>query len=718
MAFLGLGSFGTGFVTGFAESANKALQDDIDRINTRVERVADLRVKRAIDEQNERKKDLSDIEDAIKEAEGLFGQDDPRATAYAASLLKQQGSTTALRSFVSEIKNSEAYKRGDNLANFMEIAEKETPTGTRTEFANAFLGKPTITTDYRLPDDDVTAGAGNLISALGLKPDISGKVQKQVRDEMSAMGLSEPAYADIALPSAVFKKEKFLLANKTPNEKLEYINQQLVRPENSAERNIELEGMKASITNAIFESGNINDQITVLQSRLDSATGEEAAELIKEIADKNRIITLNQARTSANPMDLIDANLNISLAKGIETGDYTEYRRLKEEKEKIGTDPDFAQEIVEARNDLLLDVKNGKVVEGSEEYNKRLAAIRKDEQLLKAVKPDEKVNSSLINSWMSQMQTAIDAQVALKLPPGTSVNYALAKKQVEETPDGLNMLKKNAPDLYNIYVNGREIESTVRDEAISKVLEGRDPSVETEAFRAATNLGYKGANVITNQNAISSVEQNNKISSEDTTLSSSAPLIEIYSNDLTGASLFASSLKEDAVLEEEDYKELSEAGYSDEFISEVKNLTSPEYAQMSKLVQEDLNLADEIPESERLQSAVEAFSELSFLAGRNEKLNAIMSSMGVSKSRAMDLLPTIEEKYKKQEEELKVSKDETVSRTPVDIGKDLRKATTLEEYENLIKEYVKVTGRNEEDARQSFRPPKVKANRGGLMARN
>src|SRR5210317_832319 len=179
MAFLGLGSFGTGFVTGFAESANKALQDDIDRINTRVERVADLRVKRAIDDQEKRKKDLGDIEDALKEAEGLFGQDDPRATAYAASLLKQQGSTTALRSFVSEIKNSDAYKRGDNLANFMEIAEKETPTGTRTEFANAFLGKPTTTTDYRLPDDDVTAGAGNLISALGLKPDISGKVQKQ-----------------------------------------------------------------------------------------------------------------------------------------------------------------------------------------------------------------------------------------------------------------------------------------------------------------------------------------------------------------------------------------------------------------------------------------------------------------------------------------------------------------------------------------------------------
>src|SRR5210317_1076150 len=99
-----LGEFGKGFVTGIAESADKALKADIERINSRVEKVADFRVKRAVEEQEKRKKDLEDIEEALAEAEGLFGKEDPRASAYAASLLKDQGSTSALRAFVNQIK--------------------------------------------------------------------------------------------------------------------------------------------------------------------------------------------------------------------------------------------------------------------------------------------------------------------------------------------------------------------------------------------------------------------------------------------------------------------------------------------------------------------------------------------------------------------------------------------------------------------------------------
>ena len=70
---------------------------------------------------------MEDIEDALREAEGLFGKDDPRAASYAASLLKEQGSTGALRAFVNQIKGSDAYQRGESLTNHMQVMEKDMP---------------------------------------------------------------------------------------------------------------------------------------------------------------------------------------------------------------------------------------------------------------------------------------------------------------------------------------------------------------------------------------------------------------------------------------------------------------------------------------------------------------------------------------------------------------------------------------------------------------
>ena len=65
MGLFGLGSFGEGFVKGFATEANEALKRDIERINTRVEKVADFQVQKSIKEQDKRKDELEDIEEAI-----------------------------------------------------------------------------------------------------------------------------------------------------------------------------------------------------------------------------------------------------------------------------------------------------------------------------------------------------------------------------------------------------------------------------------------------------------------------------------------------------------------------------------------------------------------------------------------------------------------------------------------------------------------------------
>src|SRR6056300_1726050 len=104
MGLFGLGDFGTGFVEGFAKSANEALKEDLRKVDLRVERVAEAKLKRALKQQEERAEEMEEVEDALRQAEGLFGKDDPRATGYAAVLLKEQGSASALKAFTEQIK--------------------------------------------------------------------------------------------------------------------------------------------------------------------------------------------------------------------------------------------------------------------------------------------------------------------------------------------------------------------------------------------------------------------------------------------------------------------------------------------------------------------------------------------------------------------------------------------------------------------------------------
>lgn len=490
-----LGEFGKGFVSGFAEEANEALKNDIAKINARVEKVADFRVKRAVEEQEERKKDLEDITEALREAEALFGRDDPRATDFAASLLKQQGSTTALRAFVSQVKGSDAYKRGDSLTNYMEIMERDMPTGTRKEYAEAFLGAPKATSDYRLPEDAVTAGAGNLISALGFKPDVSGRIERETSQQMAAMGVGAPVTTEVTLPSAVFQKERWLLTNKTPAQRLEYINNQLGNPENTPERVAELTELREKALVAVSNTGDLQDQINVLEKRLSTTTTEaEAEDIMAQIVEKRQVVALRAAQTSDNPMDMIDANIAISLRTAIKSGDYTEYRNLVEARSKIGKEPTLTELIAEAREDLAMDVKNGKIVKDSPEYNAALASILKDEKILKDMEPIKPINVGLAANWGNLMQSAIDADVVKRLPPETRGQYAAVKKEIESNPDMLATLEEDDPALYKIYTDGQAIEREVGVSAIERVLSTVNEEDNPDAYYAARSIfNYGGA---------------------------------------------------------------------------------------------------------------------------------------------------------------------------------------------------------------------------------
>src|SRR6056300_1588338 len=90
MSFLGLGSFGEGFVKGFAESANEALKRDIERINGRIDKVAEIRTQRALDDQAKRRDKVDSTVERLKQGAKVIGG--PNADAYAAGLLEEYGS--------------------------------------------------------------------------------------------------------------------------------------------------------------------------------------------------------------------------------------------------------------------------------------------------------------------------------------------------------------------------------------------------------------------------------------------------------------------------------------------------------------------------------------------------------------------------------------------------------------------------------------------------
>ena len=497
MAIFGLGNFGEGFVEGLATSANKALQDDIKRINLRAEKVADFQVKRTVEAQEKRKKDLEEIEDALREAEGMFDKDDPRAAAYAASLLEEQGSASALKAFTKQIKDSNVYKSGQSLANFMEMAEKDMPTGTRSDYANAFLGAPSLPTDYRLPESAASAGAGNLLGAIGLKPDVSAMVSEQVSEQMSAMGIAEQAEITVSLPSGTFMKEKFTMDNMTPSKRLEYLNQQLANPNNTPERIGELQGMLTTAQDAVYATGKEEDKLAVIESKISRAEGDERKKLVKEAADLKRQIKLKAAETSTNPFDLLDAKIEIALANGLESGDLSEHDALKKQRDSIGKPVDPKAEIEEARRELAVKVRNGDLDVNSPEYKTALAAIRQDEIMIDQIYGEGgELDLTSAKSIAGFMQTAIDNDIAEKLTGEQRDLFNKASDALSEYNGNREMFKKAAPELYQQYTDiiaaNKDIQNAAIERFLSQISQSDKKNRTNALFAAKSAFNYGG----------------------------------------------------------------------------------------------------------------------------------------------------------------------------------------------------------------------------------
>ena len=100
MAFLGLGSFGQGFVTGFASSVDKAVQKSVTRVRNRIDEVNDAKARRAEKAYEEHEEEINDVVKALKSAENSLGLSEDEA----AVLLKDSGDLVTFKQRVNQFK--------------------------------------------------------------------------------------------------------------------------------------------------------------------------------------------------------------------------------------------------------------------------------------------------------------------------------------------------------------------------------------------------------------------------------------------------------------------------------------------------------------------------------------------------------------------------------------------------------------------------------------
>ena len=266
MAFFGLGSFSTGLVTGLAESANEALKKDISRINTKIDKISQFRVERAIKEQEERKAELEDITEALKEGEALFG-DHPRASEFAASMLQDAGSLDAYRAEIKQLR-TEQRDKPQNLANFFELEETNNPIGNTIDYARAYQGAPKTLPDYRLPEG-MTGEDKSLLGKLGFDIDISGRVKGQTEEVLSAAGVTTEQPTTFTLPSLKFKREDYNISRMSASERLTFLNNERANPNNTPERNAQLDTKIDDALTFASQTKDIDTQIDANKQILD-----------------------------------------------------------------------------------------------------------------------------------------------------------------------------------------------------------------------------------------------------------------------------------------------------------------------------------------------------------------------------------------------------------------------------------------------------------------
>ena len=412
MGLFGLGDFGTGFVEGFAKSANEALKEDLKKVDLRVEKVAEAKLKRALKQQEERAEELEEIEEALEQGRALFGMDDPRSAEYAAGLLKEQGNLSSYKSLIAQLKE-QTKNSTINLSEFVKRAEVDSPIGTITDYAKAFQGAAKTLPDYKLPDDVETAGAGSLLSAIGLDQDVSGQIKTRVSEQLAAEGITAEELPNIDLPTLAFDMEGVRMFNMTPSERVTYIKQELARPGNTEERIAEL---REDLSAGLLAAKETGDDATQLNS-IDMQLGYEKDPIkIAELQSQRKVVDRSiKLKSATNEKD----RLLLKSGFAAEDGDAENAVILARKAEDFGTSGPLLPEVLKRLQDdnmrRISDHRNTGGQSGyaadSDEAKAAQEQINALKQTISSTKGAEELDNATYTSALSTQSTALKLAV-------------------------------------------------------------------------------------------------------------------------------------------------------------------------------------------------------------------------------------------------------------------------------------------------------------------
>ena len=747
MSFLNLGSFGEGFVTGFATEANKALKDSIERINTRVDKLKQFQLERAIKDQDKRRAEIEENKKALERAYAVLGGDAnaERAIAYAGGLLKERGSVEAFNQRIDELQK--AKDDGYDIMQYFDRASLDAPLATLDDYAISAAGAPkTFATDYRIPEGMDTGTGRTLVGVvLGKDIDVTGRAMQEAGEEIRALYGSDVTTL-AQLPTITFKAEEFSLRDKTPAERLDYANKKLAL-KNVQEDPVLLEKytkMRNEQEQAVLNTKDEEDMKIVLEEQLKRfpAGSDEARNIQTQLKAVNRSIKIKAAETSDNPFAGIDLEIEFALNDMMDnyekTGeiDRTEVDRLEARKLELTGKPGktVGEEIAEEREELNRQVDSKLIT--PEQFAAKVAILNQRAAIIEKNKPKGATSAAKMNSWSSIFVRAIETEEKNVLQ-GFDQTERDAHARIADLIKGggagqearLRSSEEEA-DAMAIYDRIEAAKRNVSKKVVEDQLSVLDPALDVEAFLAAVPFGVAPVTT-TDSPAATASEQTaaalgaDKVGDEQPTVSTTPTAATIAEGDklrrtypdtaegaesLLNVSLAAGVSIEDAIADAKLKGYKNPAFFS---VFEIATEKGQDPA-VAKMAIEDAGI--EIDSGlDKMQMAVDAVQDLPVLAGRVSKVNAIMSATGVTKSEAYAILKEVEKKIDQQKNS--ITSEKVKKSTPVELARQMRKAKTIKEYETALSAYVKATGRDVEDVKTSFPPPTQSKNRGGLMSR-
>lgn len=709
MLGINLGEFGKGFVGGLAESANEALKKDINNINTRIDDLAKIKFDRALKDQDERKKEVTEAEEVLREAGAVFG-DDPYAADYAAALLKESGSIEAFRQEIATLRA--AKKNNVPLAQFIRRASVDSPTGTFRDYAAAYVNSRRTLPDMDTPVD--TTRTGDLVgSILGKDTDISGRIEERVSEQMAAAGIKPVTDTGVfTAPSLSYDREGLSMYQMSPAERVAYLRQELSRTQNTDARNDELRGMLSDNLQAAIDNSDLETQLSGLKTQLSYAkTDADRERLQGEVLTVTRQIEMNAAVT---PKD----KLAVSIAHAEEDSDgsaeaLANITKLKDQFEDMTSPITLSTQIARAERDLKARIAAG---EDIPDYQQQLKNLRDQRDKLEEIggtnllgvadtgPMQNRISSSIqdllrLSPLASKFETELMPDGVTKklvIPPGLEEareqelrdELTSITQRVFDQYDSMDMRTKErmafefVRDLYGVEISEKAADPSGK-KAESPVVS--EPLVVGDTTVAADALSALSAANDADLPAVTEVVRNTITTYPPTDTASAAKFAEDAGDNL-----------------EEELDDLKMMGvYPDEWLAAARE--AGKKPEVIAPVETDVDKA-----AQALQ-----ILDPSFMTGDRAYINAISTALKISEDEARKLLPEAKKAYA----ELKRGAIPQESKRPDQLLADIRNAETEEAHEAAVVAYSEKTGIDVEDvkSRNPFKPT-AKA-KGGLMAR-